>query len=115
MGGALRTPHVTSSAHGGDDHGHGPERVGQDLEAGVGIGFYQRSVPSIYEFVTRPDDTEIEQDLKLRVVPITGVVRFLAGRPGAPVRYLAHYHMNVSTEATRRRSRASARRRRAGA
>ena len=24
-------------------------------------------------------------------------------RPGAPVRYLAHYHLNVSTEATRRR------------
>lgn len=51
--------------------------VGRYLEAGVGVGFYQRTVSSIYEFVTRPDDTEIEQDLKLRIVPFTGTLKFV--------------------------------------
>ena len=51
--------------------------VGRYLEAAVGAGFYQRTVPSIYEFVTRPDDTEIEQDLKLRVVPLTATLKFV--------------------------------------
>ena len=51
--------------------------IGDFIEVGAGIGFYQRTVPSIYEFVTRPDDTEIDQDLKLRIVPITGTVKIL--------------------------------------
>lgn len=51
--------------------------VGRYVEAAVGAGFYQRTVPSIYEFVTRPDDTEIEQDLKLRVVPLTATLKFV--------------------------------------
>jgi hypothetical protein len=51
--------------------------VGRYLEAAVGAGFYQRTVPAIYEFVTRPDDTEIDQDLKLRVVPLTATLKFV--------------------------------------
>jgi len=51
--------------------------IGKYVEAGVGAGFYQRTVPSIYEFVTRPDDTEIAQDLKLRVVPLTATLKFV--------------------------------------
>jgi hypothetical protein len=51
--------------------------VGQYVEAAVGAGFYQRTVPSIYEFVTRPDGSEIEQDLKLRVVPLTATLKFV--------------------------------------
>ena len=51
--------------------------IGRYVEAGVGLGFYQRSVDSIYEFVTRPDGGEIEQDLKLRIVPITGTLKFV--------------------------------------
>lgn len=51
--------------------------IGKYLEAGVGVGFYQRTVPSIYEFVTRPDQSEIEQDLKLRVVPFTGTLKIV--------------------------------------
>ena len=51
--------------------------IGKYVEAGVGVGFYQRTVSSIYEFVTRPDDTEIEQDLKLRVVPLTATLKFV--------------------------------------
>jgi Outer membrane protein beta-barrel domain len=51
--------------------------IGKYVEAGVGAGFYQRTVSSVYEFVTRPDDTEIEQDLKLRIVPITATLKFV--------------------------------------
>lgn len=51
--------------------------LGRYFEASVGLGFYQRTVPSVYELLTRPDGTEIEQDLKLRVVPVTGIVRFV--------------------------------------
>jgi hypothetical protein len=51
--------------------------IGKYLEAGVGLGYYQGSTSSIYEFVTRPDGSEIEQQLKLRVVPITGTLKFV--------------------------------------
>src|SRR6186713_3082536 len=51
--------------------------IGDYLEAGAGVGYYQRTVPSIYRHVTHSDDSEIQQDLKLRVVPLTATVRFL--------------------------------------
>ena len=51
--------------------------IGKFVEAGVGVGYYMRTVDSIYEFVTRPDGTEIEQDLKLRIVPLTATLKFV--------------------------------------
>ena len=51
--------------------------VGDYLEAGVGANFYQRTVPSVYRSVTHSDDSEIAQDLKLRIIPVTATVRFL--------------------------------------
>jgi opacity protein-like surface antigen len=51
--------------------------IGKYVEAGVGVGFYQQTVSSIYEFVTRPDGSEIEQDLKLRIVPLTATLKFV--------------------------------------
>lgn len=51
--------------------------IGKYVEAGFGAGFQQRTVASVYEFVTRPDDTEIEQDLKLRIVPLTATLKFV--------------------------------------
>lgn len=63
--------------------------LGRFVEVGVGVGFYQRTVASVYEFVTRPDGSEIEQDLKLRVVPITGTVKFVpTGRDASFQPYL---------------------------
>jgi hypothetical protein len=56
--------------------------VSDHLEFGIGAGFYSGGTTSVYRSYTHPDDTEIEQDLKLRIAPITGLVRFLAGRPG---------------------------------
>lgn len=57
--------------------------LGEFLEAGAGIGFTSRSVDTIYENFERPDGSEIEQTLKLRIVPMTATVRILPlGRSG---------------------------------
>ena len=54
------------------------------IEVGAGISFYQRTVPSIYERLQADDLSEIEQDLKLRQVPMSASVRFLPlGRTGS--------------------------------
>ena len=51
--------------------------LGEYLEAGVGAGYYQKTVPSIYRDLENANGGEIEQDLKLKIVPVTGTVRFL--------------------------------------
>lgn len=51
--------------------------IGSNFEAGVGLGFYQRTVPSVYANLTHSNGDEIEQDLKLRTVPVTFTGRFL--------------------------------------
>lgn len=50
---------------------------GDYFEVGVGIGYTSRAVDTIYGDFVRPDGTEIEQQLKLRVVPMTATVRVL--------------------------------------
>lgn len=47
------------------------------VEVGLGAGYYQRSVPSFYRDYVNSNGNEIEQDLKLRIVPVSAVVRFL--------------------------------------
>lgn len=57
--------------------------VSNYLETGVGIGYYARTVPSVYDDLVNVNGNEIAQDLKLRMVPITATVRFLPiGRRG---------------------------------
>jgi hypothetical protein len=51
--------------------------VGDYFEAGAGIGFTTRGVPTIYDGFTRPDNTEIEQELKLRTIPMSVTLRVL--------------------------------------
>ena len=51
--------------------------LGNYLEGGVGVGFYKRTVPSVYRGFVNVDNSEIEQDLKLRIAPVTASVRFL--------------------------------------
>ena len=54
------------------------------LEAGGGLGFYRRTVASTYDDFVDVDGSEIEQDLKLRVIPFTTTIRFLPfGRSAA--------------------------------
>jgi hypothetical protein len=51
--------------------------LGNYFEAGLGLGFYSRTVPAIYPGFVNDDGFEIEQDIKLRVAPFTATVRFL--------------------------------------
>ena len=49
---------------------------GDYLEAGLGVGFYQQTVLSVYDDYVNLDGTEIAQDFKLRVTPVTATARF---------------------------------------
>ncbi len=62
---------------------------GDRIEVSAGVSYYNKSVASRYRDLvnghfteTTADDTDIEQTLSLRMVPITAIVRFLPfGRP----------------------------------
>lgn len=63
--------------------------MGDVFEAGLGVGFYTRTVPSVYRDFVNNNGTEIDQDLKLRIVPFTATVRFLPlGRRSAVQPYI---------------------------
>ena len=57
--------------------------LGRHIEASAGFGYYQASVPTVYEAWVNEDGSEIEQDLKLRIMPATAVVRWLPRGPRA--------------------------------
>ncbi len=59
--------------------------IGSNFEAGVGLGFYQRTVPSVYANLTHSNGDEIAQDLKLRTVPVTFTGRLLLLPRGSSV------------------------------
>lgn len=63
--------------NGGHVEGEWLVALGRHVELGAGIGYYRRTVPSIYRGLVRPDGSEIEQDLKLRIAPISATIRFL--------------------------------------
>lgn len=48
-----------------------------NFEGSLGVGFQTRTVPTVYLNFVNANGSEIEQDLKLRVVPFTATVRFL--------------------------------------
>jgi len=50
--------------------------LGDYAEAGLGVGFYQQTVFSVYDDFINDDGSEILQDFKLRVTPVTATVRF---------------------------------------
>jgi len=58
--------------------------IGDRLEAGLGAGVYSKKVQSTYADRINRNGSEIEQDLKLRIVPLTATLRFLPlGRQSA--------------------------------
>jgi hypothetical protein len=59
--------------------------IGPFFEVGGGLGFYRQTVPSVYARFIDNDGTEIEQDLKLRIVPLTATVRVLPLSQSSPV------------------------------
>jgi hypothetical protein len=58
--------------------------IGDKLEVGAGLGYYRRTVPSVYAASVSSTGAEIEQALKLRIIPLTAVVRVMprGGRAG---------------------------------
>ncbi|MBM3750626.1 MAG: hypothetical protein FJW21_05520 [Acidimicrobiia bacterium] len=64
-------------------HGEWTVTFNERVEVGLGAGYYQRTANSVYRDYVNINGNEIEQELKLRVIPVTGVVRFLPfGRAG---------------------------------
>lgn len=51
--------------------------LGEFLEAGLGVGISTRTVNTVYSDYVRPDGREIEQEVKLRVTPVSATVRVL--------------------------------------
>lgn len=51
--------------------------LGDFLEGGLGVGYYKRTVPSVYADFVNDNGFEIEQDLRLRIVPMTATIRLL--------------------------------------
>ncbi len=59
--------------------------VGNYLEGGVGVSYFSRSIPSVYTDYVNDNGSEIEQDFKLRIIPISATIRFLPLGRGARV------------------------------
>ena len=59
--------------------------IGDYFDAGVGVGFYQRTVRSVYADFIDIDGSEISQDFRLRVVPLTATVSVLPFGRETPV------------------------------
>jgi hypothetical protein len=51
--------------------------LGEHFDAGLGVGYYSKSVPTVDADYVNVNGDEIEADLKLRVVPFTATVRYL--------------------------------------
>ncbi len=60
--------------------------VNDFLDAGFGLGYYQRTSHTFYRDLVNDDGSDITQDLKLRLVPFTATFRFLPLGRGAAVR-----------------------------
>jgi len=49
----------------------------RNVEGGLGVAFYQKSVRTVDTDKVHPNGTDIEQTLKLRIVPLTATIRFV--------------------------------------
>ncbi|HEY2432453.1 MAG TPA: hypothetical protein VGI12_07240 [Vicinamibacterales bacterium] len=59
--------------------------VHPNIEVGVGVQFAQRLVPSVYADLTHSTGDEIQQDLKLRQIPVSFTGRYLILPRGSKV------------------------------
>jgi hypothetical protein len=51
--------------------------LGEYAEAGAGISFYRRTVPSVYTNYVNANGSEVDQDLRLRTIPIDLTLRLV--------------------------------------
>ena len=58
---------------------------GRHVEGGIGVSFSRRTVPSIYLDFVDPNGTEVDQDLRLRLVPLAFTIRLIPTDPRSPV------------------------------
>jgi hypothetical protein len=68
---------------------------GDWFEAGVGVSFYQRTVNSQYANYTNPDNSEITQQFKLRIVPVTVSGRWFPTGRTTPVQAYVGAGLNI--------------------
>jgi hypothetical protein len=62
---------------------------GDRVEIGASLGYSSQSVPSVYQDFENANGFEIRQELKLRIVPVMGIVRFMPfGRAGTVQPYV---------------------------
>jgi hypothetical protein len=59
--------------------------IGNFLEAGAGVSFSRRTVPSVYSAFQDSSGNEIAQDLRLRIVPVALTFRVLPLGQSSPV------------------------------
>jgi hypothetical protein len=59
--------------------------IGNFVEAGAGLSFTRRTVPSVYEDFIDNDGTEVDQDLRLRIIPVSFTVRVIPTGQGSAV------------------------------
>lgn len=59
--------------------------VGPIIELGAGASFYRRTVPTVYRDFVASDRTEIEQSLRLRMVPVAFTLRVVPTGQSSPV------------------------------
>ena len=53
---------------------------GEHVEAGFGLGYYSRTISSVYRDFLSDGGAEIPQEFALRVIPVTATARFYLGR-----------------------------------
>jgi hypothetical protein len=78
---SFHPPDLNNATFGGD----WLVSFGDFIEVGAGVSYYSGSLPSVYADFVNENGSEIRQELKLRIVPITGTVRFLPISKNAPV------------------------------
>lgn len=59
--------------------------IGSFLEAGAGASFYRRTVPTVYRDFTDSTGREIEQNLRLRMVPVAFTLRVVPTGLSSPI------------------------------
>jgi hypothetical protein len=59
--------------------------IGQFLEGGAGISLSRRTVPTVYEDFVDDDGTEIDSDMRLRILPVAFTLRVLPLGQSSPV------------------------------
>jgi hypothetical protein len=59
--------------------------LGDIFDAGLGVGFYQRTVPAVDAYFVNANGSEVVSNLKLRIVPFTATFRVLPFGHNAPI------------------------------